>query len=305
MQQRWRLCPYPLLRGELDLSQGPRIVGILNVTPDSFADGGLHVELSAALEAAHRMVAEGADALDVGGVSTRPGASAVDGAEQIRRVVPVIAGIRAAAGALRDVPIMVDTTLVEVARAALDAGADAVNDQSAGRDDEGMFALCAERGAGIVLMHRVARPSVDSYSDQYIPSARPRYDDVVTQVRDFLSQRASLAREAGIAPEAIVIDPGLGFGKTVEQSMELVTGTSQLAALAYPVLSALSRKSFVGRISLGRDSRPDERLAGTLACSIMHMFSGARLFRVHDVGAHRQALRAAWALRERHMGPVH
>lgn len=269
----------------------PRIMAILNVTPDSFSDGGRLGTPELALEAALRAVDEGADMLDIGGESTRPGASRVEPDEQIRRVVPVIEAIR---GAGIGVPISVDTTRASVARAALDAGADAINDVSAGAEDDAMLALAALRSCGLVLMHRLTSPERDSYSDRY--SSRPEYSDVVKSVLARLRERMEAATGEGISPVFVCLDPGLGFGKSVEQNIELIERSDELLTLGRPLLSALSRKSFVGRASLGRDSDPDERLSGTLALSVCHLARGVRLFRVHDVGAHREALGAAWSV---------
>lgn len=270
----------------LDLAR-PRVIAILNLTPDSFYDGGSLGDVHAAVEAARAAVRDGADMLDVGGESTRPGADRVDPDEQIRRVVPAIRAIRATGAG--EVPISVDTTSAAVAEAALDAGADAVNDVSAGTDDPRMLPLVGSRGAGVILMHRLRPPGADSYSDRY--AVEPEYGDVVSAVASFLRERDYAARRAGVAPESIVLDPGLGFGKSVDQNLELIARTGELLALGRPILSALSRKSFVGRISLGRDSTPGERLAGTLALSIRHALAGASLFRVHDVAPHVQAFR--------------
>lgn len=267
---------------------------MLNVTPDSFFDGSRLTDPAAAAQAAARAVAEGADVLDVGGESTRPGSARVPAEEQLRRVLPAIRAIRAAGGHESRVPISVDTTLAAVAREAIEAGADAINDVSAGADDEAMLTLAAERGVGLILMHRIVSPPGDSYSDRYASS--PEYGDVAGEVRSFLSGRARAAQEAGVAPECIALDPGLGFGKSVEQNLELIRRTRELASLGYPVVSALSRKSFVGRVGLGRDSEPAERLAPTIALSVAHGLHGARLFRVHDVAPHAEALRAAWAV---------
>jgi dihydropteroate synthase len=192
---------------------------------------------------------------------------------------------------LANVAITVDTTSAEVAEAALAAGADAINDISAGLDDEGMLALSAAWGAGLVLMHRLVRPKLDRYSDQY--ESGPVYADVVADVRAFLAERAGAAQAAGVPAERIVLDPGMGFGKTVEQNLLLLKGTGAIASLGHPVLSGISRKSFVGRVSLGRDSQPEERLSGSLALSVLHYQSGARVFRVHDVPEHMAALSAA------------
>lgn len=272
----------------------PRLIAIINLTPDSFHAGARFTDAGAAVDHAERAIAAGAEMLDVGAESTRPGAARISDDEQVRRLAPFLTQLRARRGTVASTPVSVDTTLAEVARAALDAGADAINDVSAGNEDGAMLSLAAARGAGLVLMHRLRPPGTDSYSDRY--SAKPRYHNVVEDVRTFLESRAQAATDAGLARESIVIDPGLGFGKSVDQNLELIRATPRLASLGFPVLSALSRKSFVGRVSLGRDSAPEERLAGTLALSVAHMIAGARLFRVHDVPEHAEALRAAWEL---------
>jgi len=273
----------------------PRIMAILNATPDSFSDGGLHLDPDRAAEAGARFVGEGADVLDVGGESTRPGAARVAPEVQVERVVPVIEALRARRET-RDVAITIDTTSARVASAALDAGADGVNDVSAGLEDEGLLDLVASRGAGIVLMHRLTTPERDSYSDEYAES--PAYGDVVEVVRAFLRERIGAALGAGVAARSIAIDPGLGFGKSVKQNLELIRRTGELAGLGHPVVSGASRKSFVGRVSTGGGgSPPASRVSGTVGASVCHMMSGARIFRVHDVGAHAGALRAAWAIR--------
>lgn len=285
----WRVSD----RCTLDLSV-PRVVAILNVTPDSFADGGRLGSPELVAAAAERAVKDGAAMLDVGGESTRPGAARVSAAEQIGRVVPAIRAIRAR---LPQTPISIDTTLAEVANAALDAGADAINDVSAGEEDGAMLALAANRRAGIILMHRLRPPGADSYSDRY--ASAPAYNaaqGVVGEVRAYLAKRMAEAISAGVASDAIVLDPGLGFGKSVEQNLELIRGTPVLRSLGRPIMSALSRKSFVGRVGLGRDSEPAERLAPTLALSVEHLGFGASLFRVHDVREHVEALAAARAL---------
>lgn len=272
----------------------PRVMAILNVTPDSFFDGGALAGTEAAVEAARRAVDEGADLLDVGGESTRPGAPRVPEDEQIRRVVPVIEAIRAAGV---DLPISVDTTRASVARAAAEAGAEIINDVSGGEDDPGVFELAASQGLGLVLMHRLRPPEQDRYSDRYAEA--PRYADVVEEVRAYLAGRVAAATAAGVQASAVLVDPGLGFGKSVEQNVELVRGTGRMLGLGAGVLSAASRKSFVGRVSLGRDSQPSERLAGSIAFSLMHLKAGARVFRVHDVGEQGRALRAGWMLMDR------
>jgi dihydropteroate synthase len=276
----------------IDLST-PCVMAILNVTPDSFSDGGMLDTPAAAARAAEAAVRAGAKVLDIGGESTRPGAEPVTPDQQLQRVVPAIIAIRSHPG-LRGAPITVDTTSAEVAETALCAGADGINDISAGRDDSRMLEVAARHACGIVLMHRLAPARADRYSDQY--ERAPVYTDVVAEVGAFLRERADAAISAGVARSGIVIDPGLGFGKTVEQNLELIRGTARLAALGFPVLSGLSRKSFTGRVSLGRDSHPGERLPGTIALSVLHYRAGARIFRVHDVPDHVAALHAAAAI---------
>ncbi|HYE62744.1 MAG TPA: dihydropteroate synthase [Phycisphaerales bacterium] len=292
----WRLSPSK----QIDLT-APCVMAILNITPDSFSDGGRLMVPHQAADAAAAAVGAGARVLDIGGESTRPGAAPVSADEQMQRVVPAIMAIRGRGGALAEVAITVDTTSAAVAEAALSAGADAVNDQSAGLDDAEMLKLCAARGCGIVLMHRARRAAEDSYSDQY--QQPPHYHDLVAEVAGFLRGRAEAALAAGIGREQIVLDPGLGFGKSVEHNLELIRGTGALAALGYPVLSGLSRKSFTGRVSLNRDSQPSERLAGTLALSVLHQHHGASVFRVHDVPEHVAALNAASRLAASHLNP--
>ncbi len=265
----------------------PRLLGILNVTPDSFSDGGSWPTVEAAVEGALRMNRLGADVADVGAESTRPGAARVGAAEQIDRAVPVIVALRRRSGVL----ISIDTTLAAVAEAALDAGADIINDVSAGTEDAGMLDLAARRRCGIVLMHRRLPPDLDSYSDRYADEPPP--DDVVAHVRAWLLDRCDAATRRGVSPEAIAIDPGLGFGKSVRQNYELIGRIGELVGTGYPVLSAASRKSFIGAAT--GEATPARRVVGSVAVSVMHWLAGVRLFRVHDVAAHREALAVAAA----------
>ncbi len=275
------------------VSDRPRVLAIINASPDSFYAkfGGANED---ALDVALAAIDEGADGLDVGGESTQPGAKRVSPEDQCRRILPVIEALRRRGGTAGSIPISVDTTRASVARAAMDAGADAINDVAAGREDGDILALAAERTAGLILMHRLTVPERDSYSDRY--TTPPAYGDVVREVREFLGVRLRAAVDAGVAPEAILLDPGLGFGKTVEQNVALVRRTAELLDLGRPLLSAASRKSFVGRVGLGRDSDPGERLAGTIAFGVAHWAAGASVFRVHDVAEHVQALRIAAAV---------
>ncbi len=255
-------------------------MGIVNVTPDSFSDGGLYLEAEAAIAHGHELIAEGADILDVGGESTRPGAAAVGAKEEIRRVVPVIEEL-AAAGA---VPVSIDTSKAEVAAAAVDAGATIVNDVTA-LSDPAMASLCAERAVMLVLMHMQGSPRTMQED--------PTYDDVVTDVRDFLGTRVESAVAAGVAEERIWIDPGIGFGKTVEHNLELIRRLGELRVLGRPILLGVSRKSFLGRLT-GREV--GDRLGASLAAAIAGVQAGAAGVRVHDVGPTRDALAVLDAL---------
>ena len=272
----------------LQLDQ-PRLMGVLNITPDSFSDGGSFVTADRAVEHGLRMVDDGASIIDVGGESTRPGAQRVSVEEQVERTVGVIERLRRET----DVLISIDTTRSAVAEAALEAGADIINDVAAGAEDKRMFELARRRRCGLVLMHRLRPPDADSYSDQY--RNPPVYNDVVATVRDYLIDRCQAAIGQGVDPSAIVIDPGLGFGKTVRQNYQLIGGIGALLGIGYPVLSSASRKSFIGAVSGVAD--PSDRIIGSTAVSVMHWLGWVRLFRVHDVAAHRQALAVAAATR--------
>lgn len=268
----------------------PCVVCIVNATPDSFSDGGKFNQVQSAVEHIKRVIDQGADMLDIGGESTRPGAQRVDADEQINRVVPIVEAVR---GSGIEIPISVDTTRSAVAQRALEAGADVVNDVSAMTEDPDMLALVAQQGCGVVLMHRLTTSDQDLYSDQYQDA--PKYSDVVDAVREHLVAQRDAAIHAGVQADRVVLDPGLGFGKSVEDNLKLIRGTERIAEIGSPVMSGLSRKSFVGRVGLGRDSDPIERDGASVGLSVMHMRFGARVFRVHDVGAHRAALDAAWA----------
>jgi dihydropteroate synthase len=258
------------------------IMGVVNVTPDSFSDGGEHLDADAAVAHAVRLVDEGADLLDVGGESTRPGAEGVAAEEELRRVIPVVAGIRE-----RGLParISIDTSKAVVAAAALDAGADYVNDVTALRGDPDLAGLVADREVDVCLMHMLGTPR--TMQDD------PRYGDVVDEVKAFLEARMTAAVRAGIREERIQLDPGIGFGKTVAHNLELIDRLDELVALGRPVVLGTSRKGFLGRIT-GR-AEPRERVAATLATLVIGLERGARVFRVHDVAAARDALAVAAA----------
>jgi len=257
------------------------VMGILNVTPDSFSDGGAFLDPGAAREQAERMAAEGADVLDVGAESTRPGSGRVPAGEQIERLREVIPAV-AACG----VAVSIDTTRAEVACFALDSGAQLINDVSAGRDDARMLPLAAERGAPIVLMHMLDEPRT--------MQADPHYDDVVAEVRAFLAGRMDAAVAAGVPRERIVVDPGIGFGKRLEDNLALLAGVGELASLGAAVLVGPSRKRFIGALAGAPD--PAERLGGSIAACLAAWRRGATIFRVHDVAPVRQALTVAAAI---------
>jgi dihydropteroate synthase len=258
-----------------------RIMGVVNVTPDSFSDGGAFLERDAAVSHGVRLAFEGADVLDIGGESTRPGAEPVPEREELDRVIPVIEGIRARND---DVRVSIDTSKAAVAAAALDAGADYVNDVTALRGDPDMAALVAERGVDVCLMHMLGTPRT--------MQAEARYDDVVADVKAFLAERIEAAVAAGIALERIEVDPGIGFAKTLEHNLELLVRLRELTELGRPVVLGTSRKSFLGTIT-GRETA--ERMPATLATVVMGYERGASMFRVHDVAPARDALAVAAA----------
>jgi len=262
----------------------PAVMGVVNVTPDSFSDGGRWLDPGAAVAHGLDLVAAGATILDVGGESTRPGAHTVDAAEERARIEPVVARLVAEAG----VPVSIDTTKASVAAAALDAGARIVNDVSAGRDDGELLPLVAARGAGVVLMHMLGDPRT--------MQTDPRYDDVVAEVGGFLVARAAAAQDAGVTTRAIALDPGIGFGKTTAHNLELLAHLDDLVArVGLPVVVGTSRKRFIGRVLAdvaGETGEPpaDQRDDGTLGTTVWAAECGARVIRVHDAKAAARAL---------------
>lgn len=267
----------------LVLGAGPLVMGIVNVTPDSFSDGGAHVDPMQARDAALAMIAEGASIIDVGGESTRPGAEPVDGGIELQRVLPVIAALRRAS---RDVAISVDTTKASVAQAAIDAGADIVNDISALRFDDDLARVVASSRAAVILMHMRGAPATMQNDI--------RFDDVVSEVRDEIEARVAFAVSAGIENGKILIDPGIGFGKTSEQNVELLACVASFTAVA-PVVIGASRKKFLGHLT-GREN-PRERLAGSLAAAAAASEGGAAILRVHDVRETVDFLKVRHAIR--------
>jgi dihydropteroate synthase len=253
------------------------IMGVVNVTPDSFSDGGRYLDAQAAIAHGLELEAEGAAILDVGGESTRPGADPVPEAEELRRVIPVIEGLIARGAGAR---ISIDTSKSAVAARALEAGASLVNDVTAFRGDADMAGVVAAAGVECCLMHMLGDPR--TMQDD------PRYDDVVNDIKAFLAERMEFAMRAGIAERRILLDPGIGFGKTVVHNLELLRRLGEFLELGRPVVIGTSRKTFLGRLT-GRDA-PDERVAATVATNVLAYERGARVFRVHDVAPVHDAL---------------
>ena len=257
----------------------PKLMGVVNVTPDSFSDGGKYLDAEAAVAHGEELVRDGAAILDVGGESTRPGAVEVDEAEELRRVEPVV---RALVG---DATVSIDTSKLAVAEAALSAGASIVNDVTAFRRDPEMAGLCAGRDVGVVLMHMPGNPR--TMQDD------PSYEDVVDEVKAFLAERMEFAVEEGVDEARIWLDPGIGFGKTVEHNLELLRRLGELRELGRPLVIGTSRKSFIGRVD---GSGVEDRIGGSVASAVLAAAEGADVLRVHDVAETAQALRVANAI---------
>jgi dihydropteroate synthase len=285
-----------------------RVMGIVNVTPDSFSDGGEFLQAHAAIAHARELLAEGADILDVGGESTRPGAEPVSAEEELWRVLPVLEGIATwgfpagdAGGSLAAKPLVsIDTSKALVARAALAAGASIVNDVTALRGDPEMVGLIADSGAQCCLMHMLGEPRTMQGAGRRGAVGGPKYKDVVAEVKAFLEERLNFAVREGVREERIMLDPGIGFGKTVAHNVELLERLRELATLGRPLLVGTSRKSFLG--SIIADARaedqpvaPERRLPGTIATNVLALERGASVFRVHDVAPVRDALAVAAA----------
>jgi dihydropteroate synthase len=258
----------------------PAVMGVLNVTPDSFSDGGDFLEPAAAVAHAEQLAAEGADLIDIGGESTRPGAAPVSEEEELRRVLPVLEVL----GERRLAPLSIDTCKAAVARAALEAGATFVNDVSALRADPDLASVVADSGAEVCLVHMKGEPRT--------MQENPRYEEVVADVRAFLEERLVFAVRAGIAEENVWLDPGIGFGKTLEHNLELLRRLDEIVSIGRPVVVGVSRKRFIGKLT-GRAER--DRLAGALAANVLAFERGATMFRDHDVAATRDALTVAGA----------
>lgn len=263
----------------------PVIMGILNVTPDSFSDGGKFSGLDAAMRQVELMVSEGVDIIDIGGESTRPGSDPVAAGEQIQRVVPVIEAIRECVSG--DILISIDTTLSEVAKAALTAGANIINDVSGGRADPAILTLAAKTGVPVILMHSQGTPKT--------MQDNPHYDHVVQDVLEALHESINAALKAGVKKEAIAIDPGIGFAKRKQDNLDLLAHLDKLVATGFPVLLGTSRKRFMGAIC--DVSEPSELVTATAVTTALGVMAGVQMFRVHDVKENRQAVDVAWAIK--------
>jgi len=267
----------------------PLVMGIVNVTPDSFYDGGRFIEPEAAVEHALQLVEEGADLLDIGAESTRPGSLPIDEREERRRLIPVVKAVAKAV----NVPLSVDTSKASVARSAIDMGAVIVNDVTALRGDQEMAAVVAESQAGLVLMHMQGNPETMQQS--------PRYGNVVQEVFSFLSDRMQFAMSRDIARTSLILDPGIGFGKLLENNLELLAKLRTFTTLDRPVLAGVSRKAFIGKIT---DRPVEDRLWGTAAAVALAVEQGAQMVRVHDVRAMRDVVKVSAAIARRHLLPL-
>ena len=267
----------------LPLGSKVLIMGILNVTPDSFSDGGRFLDPKIAVDRVQQMVAEGADIIDIGGESTKPGAVYVSEEEEIERIHPILKEL----GTCTEIPLSIDTRKASVAEVALDCGASIVNDVSALRDDSRMGQVVQQSGAGVVLMHR--------QGNSVTMQTAPHYTDVIDEVKGFLSSRISMARSMGISPDRIIIDPGLGFGKTCQHNFHMLANVGEFLKLKQPLMIGLSRKSFIGEVT---DKPVAERELGNAAAVAIAVWQGAQILRVHDVAAMKDAIRVAQALRD-------
>jgi len=280
----WRILSAMILRAgnfEFVFPRPALVMGIVNVTPDSFSDGGKFLDAKAAVAHGLELVKQGAEIIDIGGESTRPGAEPVPEAEELRRIIPVIEGLARNV----KVPISVDTMKPAVARAALQAGASIVNDVAANREEEAMWRVVAEAGAGYVCMHMQGTPQR--------MQANPTYADVVEEIGEFFFQRIQRLNDCGISPKQIILDPGIGFGKRVEHNLELLGGLGSFSKLERPLLIGVSRKSFLGKL---HDSEFPTRLPASLACACLAVEAGVQIIRAHDVGETLQAVRATEAI---------
>ena len=268
---------------EFEFPRPTLIMGIVNVTPDSFSDGGQFCDTDAAVSHGLDLAQQGAAILDIGGESSRPGAIPVSEREELNRVIPVIEGL----AARTQVPLSIDTTKPAVARAALAAGASIVNDIAANREDDAMWRLVAETGAGYVAMHMQGLPQT--------MQARPVYDDVVSEVKDFLLDRMGRLNAAGVSADQVVFDVGIGFGKTLEHNLQLLSALQSFTTLERPVLLGVSRKSFIGALT---GANVAERLPGSLACACLAVMAGVQIIRTHDVLETIQAVRVTEAILE-------
>lgn len=280
------LPPLKLPRERAIIFDRPLVMGIVNVTPDSFSDGGQFLQADHAVGHALKLIEEGADLIDIGGESSRPGAESVPIEDELQRVVPVVEQLRSQT----ETPISVDTYKSEVAHAALEAGADIINDISALRMDPEMVRVIAQSGAPIILMHMLGTPATMQQS--------PHYTNCVEEISAFFVQRIAFAVQHGIARERIIVDPGIGFGKRLEDNLDLLRALHRFTQFGLPLLVGASRKSFISRVT-GAQTSPTERLGGSIAAAVVARQRGANILRVHDVAATIEAIKVAEAIAER------
>lgn len=280
------LPPLKLPRERSIIFDRPLVMGIVNVTPDSFSDGGQFLQADHAVGHALKLIEEGADLIDIGGESSRPGAESVPIEDELQRVVPVVEQLRSQT----ETPISVDTYKSEVAHAALEAGADIINDISALRMDPEMVRVIAQSGAPIILMHMLGTPATMQQS--------PHYTNCVEEISAFFVQRIAFAVQHGIARERIIVDPGIGFGKRLEDNLDLLRALHRFTQFGLPLLVGASRKSFISRVT-GAQTSPTERLGGSIAAAVVARQRGANILRVHDVAATIEAIKVAEAIAER------
>ncbi len=280
------LPPLKLPRERIIAFDRPLVMGIVNVTPDSFSDGGQFLQADHAVGHALKLIEEGADLIDIGGESSRPGAESVPIEDELQRVVPVVEQLRSQT----EIPISVDTYKSEVAQAALAAGADIINDISALRMDPEMVRVLAQSGAPVILMHMLGTPATMQQS--------PHYTNCVEEISAFFVQRIAFAVQHGIARERIIVDPGIGFGKRLEDNLDLLGALHRFTQFGLPLLVGASRKSFISRVT-GAQTSPTERLGGSIAAAVVARQRGANILRVHDVAATIEALKVAEAIAER------
>ena len=274
-----------LARGRRLDFESPLVMGVLNITPDSFSDGGEFININDAISQAHQIISEGADIIDIGGESSRPGADEIKPEEEINRVIPVIEAIRK----ISDLPISIDTTKAEVAETAIKAGADIINDISALRFDSRMVEVALEYETPVILMHMLGKPKT--------MQANPSYDNCIEEIKEFFEERIEFCRSNGIAEDKIIIDPGIGFGKRLQDNLDIIKNLNEFKTLGRPMILGSSRKSFISKI-IRRENKPSERIGGSIASMLLAVSKGCNIVRVHDVAETIEAIKVFRAIED-------